>query len=154
MTSNRDPIATRPRRRRTSGMGEAGKLANEFTATRAQSRPPPTGWCVTRRQPDRVGGGRLCALVAVNSFALRIAQGPADLPMVSEWIANAPETPAIFIGNRHDLCGACRNGPRLHGRRIFYDHQHSYRASTQRFGTEVEMLRRLLSDPELRAVHR
>src|SRR5262245_29791582 len=78
----------------------------------------------------------------------------ADLPMVSERINDTPETPAIFVSHWRYLGCACRDGLCAHRRGVFHNQQHSNRASAQRFGTEVEVLRGFFRDPELRAGHR
>ena len=74
--------------------------------------------------------------------------------MVSEWINNRPETPAIGVRNRRSLNCAGANGPCANRRGIFHDLEHSNRASTQRLRTEVEVLRGFFGDPELCAGHR
>ena len=74
--------------------------------------------------------------------------------MVSEWINNRPETPAIGVRNRRSLNCAGANGPCANRRGIFHDLEHSNRASTQRLRTEVEVLRGFFGNPELRAGYR
>src|SRR6266516_4407320 len=82
------------------------------------------------------------------------AQRSADLPVVTEWIDDAPETPAMGVSNRRYLGCACSNGLCANRRGIFHNQEHSNRASTQRFGTEVKVLRGFFGDPELSARHR
>src|SRR5439155_17276319 len=73
---------------------------------------------------------------------------------VSEGIDDAPETPSIGVSNWHYLSCTCCNGPCAHRRGVFHNQQHSNRASTQRFGTEVEVLRGFFGDPEICTGHR
>src|SRR5215813_13275625 len=73
---------------------------------------------------------------------------------MAERIDDAPKTPAIFVSHRRHLSCARRNGLCVDRRGIFHNQQHSNRASAQRFGTEVEVLRGFFCDPELCAGHR
>ena len=74
--------------------------------------------------------------------------------MVAEGIDDAPETPSIVVSHGRYLSGACGDGLCAHRRGVFHQQQHSSRASTQRFGTEVEVLRGFFGDPEWCAGHR
>jgi hypothetical protein len=51
--------------------------------------------------------------------------------MVSEWIDNAPETPAMGVGHGRDLRCTGDNRLRAHGRGILDNQQHSNRATAQ-----------------------
>jgi len=74
--------------------------------------------------------------------------------VVSEWINDRPETPAMGVRNRRYLSCACSNGLCAHRRGVCHNQEHSNRASTQRFGTEVEVLRGFFGDAEHSAGHR
>src|SRR6266487_734925 len=82
------------------------------------------------------------------------AQRSADLPVVTEWIDDAPETPSVIVHNRRYFGCACANGLCANRRGIFHNQEHPNRASAQRFGTEVEVLWGFFGNPELGAGHR
>ena len=73
--------------------------------------------------------------------------------MVSEWIYDSSEKPAMGVSHRHHFRCPCPNRLSANGCRIFHNQQHSNRAASQRFRAEVFMCRRFLGDPELRARH-
>src|SRR5947209_5337803 len=74
--------------------------------------------------------------------------------MVTGWIDDAPQTPSVSVSHWRYFRCACGNGLRIYRGGVFHDQQHSNRASTQRFGTEVEVRRGLLGDPKLCTAHR
>src|SRR4051794_4420831 len=74
--------------------------------------------------------------------------------MMSERIDDSSYAPLILIGDWPDLFGACSNGPIEGDIRIFDDHDYPNRTSAERLGTEVEILRRLVGEPELGSFHR
>src|ERR1017187_1870584 len=49
--------------------------------------------------------------------------------------------------------GSCRDGPLESGIRIFHDHHHPHRTTAKRLGAEVEVFRRLVSEPEFGCPH-
>ena len=53
------------------------------------------------------------------------------------------------VRNRGHLSCAGSNGLCAHRRGVFHNQEHANRASTQRFGTEVEVLRGFFGNPEL-----
>ena len=71
-----------------------------------------------------------------------------------ERINHPPQSPSVFLPYREDL--GCASRPRLaeDSIRIGYSQYHSNRAATERCGTEVAMLSRLVTQPKLRAINR
>ena len=76
-----------------------------------------------------------------------------NLPVMPERINHPPQSPSLLLPDREDL--RCASRPRLHedSIRIGYSQYHPNRAASERFGTEVAMLRRLVTQPKLRAIH-
>src|SRR5215510_7015123 len=72
---------------------------------------------------------------------------------MAERINDAPETPTIFVSHWRHLSCARRVGLCEDRRGVFHNQQHSNRASAQRFGAEVEVLRGFFRNPELCAVY-
>jgi hypothetical protein len=76
-----------------------------------------------------------------------------NLPVMPERINHPPQSPSVLLPYREDLrCARC---PRLDedSIRIGYSQYHPNRAATERLGTEVAMLRRLVTQPKLPAVN-
>ena len=71
-----------------------------------------------------------------------------------ERINHPPQSPSVLLPYREDL--GCASRPRLDedSIRIGYSQYHSNRAATERFGTEVAVLGRLVTQPKLRALNR
>src|SRR5437773_8573906 len=76
-----------------------------------------------------------------------------NLPVMSERIHHASQSPAMFLAYWKNFFRPCR--PRLteNSVRICHRQNYSNRAATERLGTEVAMLRRLITQPKLRAIH-
>ena len=70
-----------------------------------------------------------------------------------ERINHPPQSPSVLLPHREDL--GCASRPRLaeDSIRIGYSQYHSNRAATERFGTEVAMLGRLVTQPKLGAIN-
>ena len=73
--------------------------------------------------------------------------------MVSERIDDPPETPSVIVRDRRHFRCTDSNGLGANRRRIFHNQEHPNRTSTQRFGTEIEVLWGFFGDPELSAGH-
>src|SRR5437899_11037138 len=69
---------------------------------------------------------------------------------MAEWIDHAAQAPPIIFLHRDDLPGTCRKRLREHRIRIRHGQDHSSRSTAQRLWTEVAMLTRLVTHPELR----
>src|SRR2546430_7144002 len=76
-----------------------------------------------------------------------------DLPVMAERINHAAQMPPIRVLHGGDLSGTRRQCLREHRVRIRHGEDHPNRPTAQRLRTEVVMLGRLISHPELRAVH-
>src|SRR6266403_5549153 len=89
---------------------------------------------------------------AAGSSLQILAQGLADFPMMAERINDSSDAPAV--GLVADLRNDCRPGcdsPFKNGIRVFHDQYHAHRAAAERFGTEIGVTRRLVSEPKLGA---
>src|SRR5262245_49785155 len=87
-------------------------------------------------------------------FFLAISQWLSDLPMVAKGINDASNAPAIaLIRDRPDYRGSGGDGPVEDGVRILDGQHHPRRTTAEGLRTEVEMLRRLVGEPELGPVH-
>ena len=76
-----------------------------------------------------------------------------NLPVMPERINHPPQSPSVLLPYGEDLRRASRSRSDEDGIRIGYGQDHSNRAATERFGTEVAMLRRLVTQPKLRALN-
>src|SRR5438105_1257013 len=76
-----------------------------------------------------------------------------NLPVMPKGIHHASHSPAMFLRNGMNFSRASL--PRLteNSVRIRHRQDDSNRAATQRLRTEVAMLRRLIAQPKLRAIH-
>src|SRR5437660_5142226 len=85
--------------------------------------------------------------------ATLLVERATNLPVMPERINHPPQSPSVLLPYREDL--RCARRPRLaeDSIRIGYSQYHSNRAASERFGTEVAMLRRLVTQPELRAIN-
>src|SRR5258708_7826363 len=79
------------------------------------------------RSIDRLRGCSGCGMYSRHpnpTLAPRLttpsAQRSGDLPVVSERIDDAPETPSMGVSNRCDLCGARGHGLGAHRRGVFH----------------------------------
>jgi hypothetical protein len=100
--------------------------------------------------PVRVMHARLNPLLQRSSFV----QGFADFPVMSERIDEASDTPAIrLISDRPNDFGARGDGAIEDEVRILDGQDHSHGTAAEGLGAEVEMLRRFIGKPELRALH-
>ena len=75
-----------------------------------------------------------------------------NLPVMPERINHPPQSPSVLLPYGEDLRRASRSRSDEDGIRIGYGQDHSNRAATERFGTEVAMRRRLVAQPKLRAI--
>jgi len=83
------------------------------------------------------------------------AQRFADLPMVSERIDNAPHTPTVWlVGDGRNGGASGSNGLLENGIRIIDDHDDPHSAAAQRLRAEIQVLRRLIGNPEFGFLHR
>ena len=69
--------------------------------------------------------------------------------MMAKWVDDAADSPPVLILNWPHDRGAGRNCPLECGVGIFHNHQQTYRSASKRLGAEVEVLRRLVGQPEL-----
>jgi len=76
-----------------------------------------------------------------------------NLPVMPERINHPPQSPAVLLPYGEDLRRAGRPGLDEDSIRIGYSQDYSNRAATKRLGTEVAMLRRLVTQPKLRALN-
>ncbi len=76
-----------------------------------------------------------------------------NLPVMPERINHPPQSPAVLLPYGEDLRRAGRPGLDEDSIRIGYSQDYSNRAATERLGTEVAMLRRLVTQPKLRALN-
>ena len=76
-----------------------------------------------------------------------------NLPVMAERINQTSQSPAVSFANGEDLGGPGLQGLREDSIRIGDGQDHSHRTATQRFGAEVAMLRRFVTQPKLRAVN-
>jgi len=74
--------------------------------------------------------------------------------MVSERIDDSSYSPTVLVGNRPDHFGSCGNSPFEGGIRVRDHQEQSDRSTAERLGAKVEMLRRLVGDPEFGPSHR
>jgi hypothetical protein len=78
-----------------------------------------------------------------------------NLPVMPERINHPPQSPSVLLPYREDL--RCASRPRLGEASIGIGYSqypyHSNRAASERFGTEVAMLSRLLTQPKRRAIN-
>ncbi len=72
---------------------------------------------------------------------------------MAEWIDDTAQAPPIGFRHRDDLPGACRNRPGKHAVRIRHGQDHPDGTTAQRLRTEVAMLRGLISQSKLCAIH-
>src|SRR6266542_4953161 len=74
--------------------------------------------------------------------------------MVSERIDNSSYAPAVWlIFDGPNAGGSCFDGLFESGIRIVHGHHHPHRTTAQRLGTEIQVLRRLVSEPEFGFPH-
>src|SRR6266545_4350750 len=76
-----------------------------------------------------------------------------DLPVMAEWIDHAAQAPPVHFFHGGDLSGTCRKGLREHPVRIRHGQDHTSRGSSQRLRAQVAVLRRLVTQPELRTIN-
>jgi hypothetical protein len=76
-----------------------------------------------------------------------------NLPVMPEGINHASHSPAMFLRDGMNFSRASLSSPKEDRVRICNSEDHSNRAATERFRTEIAMLRRLITQPKLRAVH-
>src|SRR6266516_4526083 len=74
----------------------------------------------------------------------------ADLPLVTEWINDAADPPAVLIADRGQLSSASSDGPRQHGIGVLDDEQCPARATADRLRTEPPCAGPRRSHPEHR----
>jgi hypothetical protein len=74
--------------------------------------------------------------------------------MMSEWIDHAAESPTVFFSNRDDVRCASRYCLGEDGIWIRNRQHHSNRSTSERLGTEVAVLGRLIAHPEFGAIYR
>src|SRR5256885_5598802 len=75
------------------------------------------------------------------------------LPVMPKGIHHAPHSPAMFLRDGMNFCRPCRPRATENSVRICHRQNYSNGATAQRLRTEVAMLRRLVAQPKLRAVH-
>jgi tetratricopeptide (TPR) repeat protein len=102
--------------------------------------------------------GRLTADLGNNNSQLRSStafrQRLADFPMVSEGIDDSSHTPTIGLVADGGNDGRSRSDGAVESSiRILDDHHHPHRTAAQRFWTEVQVLRRLISNPKFGFPH-
>src|SRR6185503_18623210 len=112
----------------------------------------------SRRANRRSGNGRAQVFLEIAPEgalpSLRTRQGLSNLPVVTEWILNAPDAPTVvLIAHGPNHRGPRRDGSLERRVRIFDNQNHPDRTAPERLRAEVEMLGRLVGDPELGAVH-
>src|SRR5262245_419638 len=72
---------------------------------------------------------------------------------MTEWIEDATEPPPMAVVDRNHLRSAGSNGPLTHPIRIIHDQQHTDATAAQRLWAEVQICRRLVGYPKLRALN-
>src|SRR3979411_327422 len=83
------------------------------------------------------------------TYSSGFAQRLSDFPVVSKRIDHSSDPPTIgLIGDGPYYAGAGGDGPCEGSIRILYHHHHPHRTSAERFRTEVQVRRRLVSYPE------
>src|ERR1700682_4577317 len=68
--------------------------------------------------------------------------------MVPEWIDDSPYTPTVLVADGPNNCRSCRDNPIENDIRISHNHQYPHRTTAERLGAEVEVLWRLVGQPE------
>lgn len=83
-----------------------------------------------------------------------VGQRLADFPMVSEGIDNSSYAPAVWLVADGPNDGGSRcDGPFESGIRIVNDQHHPHRTTAKGLGAEIQVLRRLVSEPEFGVPH-
>lgn len=91
-------------------------------------------------------------LLRRHGSTLRSTEGLADFPVMSEWIEEPADTPAIrFVGDGADDLCASDNGAIEDGVGIIDGEDKTDGTATQSVWAEVEMLGGLVRHPEVRA---
>src|SRR5438132_39357 len=85
-------------------------------------------------------------------YAPRVIHGSISSDYMQLFLTSLP--PAILIADGPNHLGSRCDGPFESGIRIFHDHDHPRRTPAERLGAEVEVFRRLVSDPEFGSAHR
>src|SRR5690349_5666843 len=122
------------------------------TAVNCRSTSPRAGdgivtWSTSiRRTPT---WNAAAARAIIGSFLER----PSDFPVMAERIDHTAEPPAVLVVHGNDLRRAGSHSPHEHRIGVGDRKHHPHRAAAERFRAEVLMCRRLVSDPELRAVY-
>src|SRR5579863_3301639 len=101
------------------------------------------------RIPETPGAGADSRSIASRPSRQRLA----DFPMVSEWVGNPSEAPAILVTHRPDDGGSRRHSSRENGVGIFHNHHHPHRPAAQRLRAEISVFGRLVGNPEFRSLH-
>jgi len=73
--------------------------------------------------------------------------------MMPEWIDDSSEAPTVLVADGPNHFGSSRHSSFEGGIRIFDGHDNPHRAATESLGTEIEVLRRFIGQPELRPAH-
>jgi hypothetical protein len=85
----------------------------------------------------------------VSTLARRpLAEWPPDLPLVSEWVNDPTQAPAMLIADRANLMGAGVDRLREYRAGVVDDEQRPTRCSVDRLGTEAPSVRRCSRHPE------
>src|SRR5262249_12235397 len=113
----------------------------------APCAPHAPDWHAATNHSQRLGTHRPGNHLITHRSILR-PQRFRDLPVVTEWIKNPPDAPAMLVIDRCYSARSGRDCARKGRVWILHHHYHSASAATERLGAEVAVFRRFIRKPE------